>query len=93
VDNLDKPLNLVSFQSLAPTGGAFSCHLAGTPMANAKIIYLIADAADRLSERVENEREADAAALLEIIEEELNSARDEIEALRRRVQKLEEGSK
>jgi len=59
-------------------------------MANAKIIYLIADAADRLSERVENEREADAAALLEIIEEELNSARDEIEALRRRVQKLEE---
>ena len=50
-------------------------------MANAKISSLIADAADRLSERVENEREADAAALLEIIEEELNSARDEIEAL------------
>ena len=60
-------------------------------MANAKIIYLIAHASDQLSERVENEREADAAALLEIIEEELNSARDEIEALRRRVQKLEEG--
>ena len=63
--------------------------LAGTPMAGVKITSLIANTAARVEEQQRAERDDDAKAIIELMEDELDSLRRDVEALLTRVQTLE----
>ena len=63
--------------------------LAGTPMAGVKITSLIANTAERVEAQQRDERDDDARAIIELMEDELNSIRRDVEALQTRVQTLE----
>ena len=79
----------MSFQGPATTGGAF-LPLAGTPMAGVKITSLIANTAERVEAQQRDERDDDAKAIIEVIEEELENIRRDVETLQARVQQLEQ---
>ena len=81
---------MVSFQGPSTIGGAF-LPLAGTPMAGVKITSLIANTAERVEEQQRAERDDDARAIIEVMEDELNSIRNDVDALVQRVQQLEQG--
>ena len=59
-------------------------------MAGVKITSLIANTAARAEEQQRAERDDDAKALIEVIEEELETVRRDVEALQTRVQQLEQ---
>ena len=63
--------------------------LAGTPMAGVKITSLIANTAARVEEQQRAECDDDAKAIIELMEDELDSLRRDVEALLTRVQTLE----
>ena len=63
--------------------------LAGTPMAGVKITSLIANTAARVEAQQRDERDDDARAIIELMEDELDSLRRDVEALLTRVQTLE----
>ena len=65
--------------------------LAGTPMAGVKITSLIANTAARVEAQQRDERDDDARAIIELMEDELNSIRNDVDALVQRVQQLEQG--
>ena len=65
--------------------------LAGTPMAGVKITSLIANTAERVEAQQRDERDDDARAIIELMEDELNSIRNDVDALVQRVQQLEQG--
>jgi len=58
-------------------------------MAGVKITSLIANTAERVEEQQRAERDDDAKALIEVIEEELENIRHDIEILQQRVKTLE----
>ena len=64
--------------------------LAGTPMAGVKITSLIANTAARVEEQQRVERDDDAKAIIELMEDELDTLRRDFEALLTRVQQLEQ---
>jgi len=63
--------------------------LAGTPMAGVKITSLIANTAARVEAQQRDERDDDAKAIIELVEEELENIRHDIEILQQRVKTLE----
>jgi len=79
---------MVSFQGPSTTGGVF-LPLAGTPMAGVKITSLIANTAARVEAQQRDERDDDAKAIIELVEEELENIRHDIEILQQRVKTLE----
>ena len=60
-------------------------------MAGVKITSLIANTAERVEEQQRAERDDDARAIIEVMEDELNSIRNDVDALVQRVQQLEQG--
>ena len=79
---------MVSFQGPHPTDGGL-LPLAGTPMAGVKITSLIANTAARVEEQQRTERDDDARAIIELMEDELDTLRRDLEVLQTRVQTLE----
>ena len=65
--------------------------LAGTPMAGVKITSLIANTATRVEAQQRVERDDDAKAIIELMEDELDSIRNDVDALVQRVRQLEQG--
>ena len=63
--------------------------LAGTPMAGVKITSLIANTAARVEAQQRDERDDDARAIIELMEDELNDLRGSVELLHERVAQLE----
>ena len=59
-------------------------------MAQVKITSLIANTAERAEEQQRAERDDDARAIIEVMEDELNSIRNDVDALVQRVQQLEQ---
>jgi len=60
-------------------------------MAGVKITTLIANTAERVEEQQRAERDDDAKTIIELMEDELDTLRRDIEALQTRVQQLEQG--
>jgi len=60
-------------------------------MAGVKITSLIANTAERVEEQQRAERDDDARAIIELVEDELDTLRRDFEALQTRVQQLEQG--
>ena len=60
-------------------------------MAGVKITSLIENTAARVEEQQRVERDDDARAIIELMEDELNSIRNDVDALVQRVQQLEQG--
>jgi len=60
-------------------------------MAGVKITSLIANTAARVEAQQRDERDDDAKAIIELMEDELSSIRNDVDALVQRVQQLEQG--
>ena len=60
-------------------------------MAGVKITSLIANTAERVEEQQRAERDDDAKVIIELMEDELDTLRRDVEALQTRVQTLEGG--
>ena len=61
-------------------------------MAGVKISSMIAAAVDRVEAQQRAERDEDVRAIIEFMEDEMESIRRDVEAARQHVQKLEEGT-
>ena len=60
-------------------------------MAGVKITSLIANTAERVEEQQRAERDDDARAIIEVIEEELETVRRDVETMQERFKQLEQG--